>query len=508
MTAIISYDEALRQIGVLPSLHPRPNATNIRNLEVALFERLEGMPSHQSPEFGYKGMAQQDLEYALDVPGIPWVNFSNPGEHRLADGTLTADQQRDADAIHKAGRNVYDSQQCVQRAMVSAMNMAVPKQYKRTNGIGTTNYKTNQSVKEILAGLRDTYGAPTPDEKTRNEQQFAAPWLPNEPIETLVDRLEDCYVKSIVMKPPFTLNQLIDKAKSAVQRTGLYSTAMLEWNGFTPDQHTWAIFKTHFIEAYDNRIRTGGGTTGTSGYHGAANAHEGDFADDDSLASIQQSIQQSIQSMHLSNNATAQATNDTISALSAETRQLTQQLLATQQQLAMMTRGPTQGPAGWPGIPAYVQPPAVPYQQGIPPVGAYDYSGGRGGGRRGTRRTGSRRGGGRGRGGRAPGAIPATVPTGIPGAIPPPARGATAGGGGFQSNVTKWYNNWNYCYTCGYDIPGWHTSQTCPVDCRKWGHQELCTKELCAAYLAAGHRPSNAAKHKTQLPSNPHENQA
>ena len=56
MTAIISYDEALRQIGVLPSLHPRPNATNIRNLEVALFERLEGMPSDQSPEFGYKGM--------------------------------------------------------------------------------------------------------------------------------------------------------------------------------------------------------------------------------------------------------------------------------------------------------------------------------------------------------------------------------------------------------------------------------------------------------------------
>ena len=189
-------------------------------------------------------------------------------------------------------------------------------------------------------------------------------------------------------------------------------------------------------------------------------------------------------------------------------RELTQQLLATQQQLALMARGHAQGPAGWPSISAYVQPPAVQYQQGIPPVGEYDYSGGRGGGRRGTRRTGSQRGGGRGCGGRVPGAIPVTVPTGIPGAIPPPAGGAPAGGVGFQSNMTKWYNNWNYCYTCGYDIPGWHTSQTCPATYQKRGHQELCTKELCAAYLAAGHRPSNAAKHKIQLPSNPQENQA
>ena len=109
---------------------------------------------------------------------------------------MTADQQRDADAIHKASRNVYDSQESVKRAGIGAMNTAVPKQYMRTNGIGMMNCKTNQSIKEILGGLRDKYGAPTPDEKTRNEQQFAALWLPNETIKMPIDCLEDCATSS------------------------------------------------------------------------------------------------------------------------------------------------------------------------------------------------------------------------------------------------------------------------------------------------------------------------
>ena len=30
------------------------------------------------------------------------------------------------------------------------------------------------------------------------------------------------------------------------------------------------------------------------------------------------------------------------------------------------------------------------------------------------------------------------------------------------SNTTKYYKNWNYCHSCGYDVEDNHTSQTCP----------------------------------------------
>ena len=79
MSAHVSSKEAMRQIRVLSSLKPRPNATNIRNLEIALFDRLEGIPSQQSHEHGFKGKAQQRPEYAL-VTNAPWVDFSNPGD--------------------------------------------------------------------------------------------------------------------------------------------------------------------------------------------------------------------------------------------------------------------------------------------------------------------------------------------------------------------------------------------------------------------------------------------
>ena len=126
------------------------------------------------------------------------------------------------------------------------------------------------------------------------------------------------------------MEQMIYKAKTAVMRTGLYPMAMLEWNNFLAANQTWPEFKLHFTEVYDMRIRTGGGgTTGTNGYHAGFNACDDD---DDSLASIQASIHNQIQSLQLANNSTSQATNDSISALTAETRQLSAALLATQQQ--------------------------------------------------------------------------------------------------------------------------------------------------------------------------------
>ena len=115
----ITVDEAVRIIGTLPSLAPHPNATNIRALEVAFFDALEGIPSQQSPEFGYKGMSQQAAEYALNV-NVPWIDFPDPGNHRQADGTMNTQQHRDADAIFAAMLKCRTNQQCVKRASMQA----------------------------------------------------------------------------------------------------------------------------------------------------------------------------------------------------------------------------------------------------------------------------------------------------------------------------------------------------------------------------------------------------
>ena len=95
---------------------------------------------------------------------------------------------------------------------------------------------------------------------------------------------------------------------------------------------------------------------------------------------------------------------------------------------------------------------------------------------------------------------------------PPPAAGgaqpagqATATG---QKNYNTHFNNWNMCISCGFDVPIWHTSKTCPAMCRRDEHQEGCDGQNHVQYTAQGHRVSTKGAHKNILPTNPRADQA
>ena len=51
--AFVTYAEAVETIGILPSLTPRPNATNLHLTQRVLGDTLEGITSYQSKEFGF-----------------------------------------------------------------------------------------------------------------------------------------------------------------------------------------------------------------------------------------------------------------------------------------------------------------------------------------------------------------------------------------------------------------------------------------------------------------------
>jgi hypothetical protein len=99
--------------------------------------------------------------------------------------------------------------------------------------------------------------------------------------------------------------------------------------------NNWDAFKEHFIQAYTANQAALAATHG--GYHGAANTSD-DYPGDDSL----ESIQASLASLQMANNASAQATKDQLSNLTASTQQQISQLaqqmamLANAQQMQMM----------------------------------------------------------------------------------------------------------------------------------------------------------------------------
>ena len=104
----------------------------------------------------------------------------------------------------------------------------------------------------------------------------------------------------------------------------------------------------------------------------------------------------------------------------------------------------------------------------------------------------------------------AALPLPSTGNIPPPGPNLNAtytpNRGNTPPNPQKWYNNWNYCYTCGFDIKQGHTSLTCAYP--NAHHQPACTQNNVDQYAALGHRPSLRARHKINLSVNPGPHQA
>ena len=164
------------------------------------------------------------------------------------------------------------------------------------------------------------------------------------------------------------MEQMINKATIAIQQTGLYESAILGWNGFDPVNKDWPNFKSHFGEVYDIRLRSGAGTGNANGYHGASNATNG--VNNNSLGSIRESFG----AIQVANNANFQVTNDKMSAISEDVQTLRAALVATQQQVALLSHaGATtpQPPVAWPAaVPppvAYATPPTA-YMPPPPPI--------------------------------------------------------------------------------------------------------------------------------------------
>ncbi len=66
------------------------------------------------------------------------------------------------------------------------------------------------------------------------------------------------------------------------------------------------------------------------------------------------------------------------------------------------------------------------------------------------------------------------------------------------SNIYKWHNNWNVCFSCGFDVEDGHTSATCPF--KKANYQMAFTRENAQQFIAAGYDPCTKGMHKTVLP--------
>jgi hypothetical protein len=516
----LTFERVKEHLGAIPTMHPRPTFDNINNAVIHLVRKLQQLPApHQSTRNGYAGKILGTSEYAL-LDNQAWNDWPYPGPHHTFPTGAASEIREQEKVVWTANTEVYNSEQNVDRAVIAALDIAVPDDFK-SGGAATNGWSGDMAARDIIANLKEKYGKPGPADKAKIEAIFMKPYNPSRPIESMLKELETARMMSILAKIPYTMEQLLDKALTKIQVTNQFRNALVDWAVYvsedTINNNNWIDFKDHFIQAYT--VNQAALTMAQAGYHSAANANQ-DYNDDDSLGSIQASLA----NIQMANNASVQATNDQLTTLTANTQQQFAQLA---QQMAMLAAQAQQLPMMHPPMPMqYSVPPPhhaqmvqQPYQQ--PPVPAYipaqrtqpnnyttydNRSGNRANAGRGRR---NQRGGRRSNQYSSPpqpyDQIPPPMPmhtTGRYGNVPPPMTMQTQQfqGRAPYSNTTKHFPNWNYCYTCGFDVEEWHTGATCPSP--KPGHQPQCTRQNYQQYQQAGHRPSAKAQHKTTLPPN------
>ena len=328
--------------------------------------------------------------------------------------------------------------------------------------------------------------------------------------------------KHCLEKNPYTDKQLITNMIRLLLTTGLYIRAFEDWDQLTDAAKMWIELRRLIQEAFQRRLNATAPTVGHQGYapalpfqHNAFGALAGNNSDEDD--STETVATQMVALTYQSQLTATTAANSSQKMGQYIQTQAHQQDLLHQNQHQMMEQmvalsfnqcnagcGIRRPGRGQPQPPATFTPNGFGHGRQFVPHGF-----GRGGQGRGRSR-------GRGRGppgfatvrgppimtitaGRATGYMAPQAPGGGYYATPPQAQQIQAP---LYSNLTKRFANWNACYSCGFDIPDGHTSQTCPQHLRKPDHDIHFTRQNAQQYIDQGYNCATKNRHKTVFPQN------
>jgi hypothetical protein len=509
MDQLITVEEVSEHLKNPPSLDPRPDFLKIRALQKHIIKALKKLLCPQSQMHGWTGLVMDPALYVLLEPTAFIVPVS-PGDVPTYPGFASPSIIKNIDNLFERDRNYYLSFVNINRACFTMLDDSVNDRYKVSNTPNLTGWNSSMTIREIIVQLTTNYGVPDAMVMFNNDKLFRSPFPATEPPEMLFHRLEQCQEVQTIGQDPYTETHIINVAVRILMQSGMFQPKEFETWAAVPLK-TYQALKTFIHGAYTRRLTaiTLRNTAGQLGYVANQNLfnmlsddNPDDGSTDDTATTITHTaaaVTTGVSSLGQTYAPTAAPTNIP-SEVATAIQQLSANQTAIMQQMAAMT---------------FASPPAQQTAFHVPPVPSINVPGAGYQQNRGGRRGGSRGGRGRGRNTRQ------RTPRGgqqVPGPPIPPMPGfplfaaPIAPPGGFQmattarrpefSNTTKYFPNWNVCFSCGFDVEDWHTSATCPADWRKQHHQDGFTRANAQQYITAGYKPCQKGMHKNVLPTN------
>jgi hypothetical protein len=136
----------------------------------------------------------------------------------------------------------------------------------------------NISARYMLEHLFSTYGNITAVDLEINFELMRQVWDPQQPVESLFKKIQDCADYSEAGSVLIGNPQQINVGYANIFATGHFVSACRRWNEKPLAEKTWTQFKSHFAAAHRQHKQMQGESAATAGYH-SANAAVGQTED-------------------------------------------------------------------------------------------------------------------------------------------------------------------------------------------------------------------------------------
>jgi hypothetical protein len=258
---------------VLPTIQGEPDYRTIHATRKFLQANSRAIDTHLGGgTLGYLGLIISDASYVMIAPITRdeptfWITPLAPGRApATTDGT--AAQISAARHIWEEDVQTYRTCTSVQQALKKQIISVFEPMYLYILNDNMVGY-ANVSARDMLDHLFETYRNITAVDLEINFEHMRRAWDPQQPVETLFKKIQDCADYSEAGGVLIGHPQQINVGYAKIFATGHFMSACRRWNKKITVEKTWTQFKSHFAAAHHQHKQMQGESAATTGYYSA-----------------------------------------------------------------------------------------------------------------------------------------------------------------------------------------------------------------------------------------------
>jgi hypothetical protein len=205
---------------------------------------------------------EEYLAIAVDVFPVP----ANPGPSAAVVVGMTAAIIAETIRLYRATQ-VYRTYSNVDRAIKKLIIESFDDAYLNALSDEIVGYANCTSL-QLLTHLLTYYAMIAPTELKQNYERLNTPYDPNQPIDSLFQKIQDARAFVVAGGQPYGATMIVNVAYTFVFNTVLFHDACRAWQSRAVAAKTWVQFKSHFATAH-REFRLTNQTAQQSGFHSA-----------------------------------------------------------------------------------------------------------------------------------------------------------------------------------------------------------------------------------------------